>query len=230
MDKTEMIRIHFEEEAKEYDDIILKLIPFYREMIGALILSIPFKKQAPIRVMDLGCGTGSVARSVKDTFPNARIDCLDLSEKMLQIAASKLRGCNEGGTYAVGDFYSFHFEDSYDVIVSSLALHHLVTGEDKEMFYGRIYNALSPGGVFYNADLLLGSSEYLQQGYLTKWKGFMSRSVSQDEIDNKWMVKYEQEDSPSVLVNQLKWLEKIGFRNVDVVWKYYNFGVYGGQK
>jgi len=229
MDITEMIRQHFENEAKEFDGIILKLIPNYMEMIGALVLSIPHDRKSAIRVMDLGCGTGTVAKLVKDTFPNARIDCLDLSEKMLQMAQTKLNDCSDV-TYNVGDFYSHNFSGTYDVIVSSLALHHLVTDDDKRMFYGKIYDTLSVGGVFYNADVVLGSSEYLQQVYLGKWKEFMGRSVSQDDVENIWMVKYKQEDSPSILARQLKWLEDIGFKGVDVVWKYFNYGVYGGQK
>ena len=179
--------------------------------------------------MDLGCGTGTVAKLVKNSFPNARIDCLDLSGEMLQMAETKLSSYSDI-TFIAGDFNSYNFTGTYDVIISSLALHHLVTDDDKKLFYGKIYNALSDGGVFYNADVVLGNSEHLQQVYLGKWKEFMGRSVSQDEVENKWMVKYKQEDSPSVLVNQLKWLEDIGFRGVDIVWKYFNYSVYGGQK
>ena len=60
--KIEKIRNHFEEEAKEFDEIILKLIPFYEEMIEALVLSIPFEKESEIEVIDLGCGTGIIDR------------------------------------------------------------------------------------------------------------------------------------------------------------------------
>ncbi len=31
-------------------------------------------------------------------------------------------------------------------------------------------------------------------------------------------------------MDQLAWLAEIGFTDVDVVWKYYNFAVYGGRK
>jgi len=45
-----------------------------------------------------------------------------------------------------------------------------------------------------------------------------------------WMPRYEAEDRPAPLVDQLTWLTTIGFRDVDVVWKYYNFAVYGGRR
>jgi len=116
------------------------------------------------------------------------------------------------------------------VIVSSLALHHLVTEEDKRLFYSKIYNALSNGGVFYNADVVLGSSEHIQNTYIEKWKEFMNKNITTDEIDKKWFQKYKEEDRPSEMLKQLGWLEKIGFKNIDVIWKYYNYAVYGGQK
>jgi tRNA (cmo5U34)-methyltransferase len=31
-------------------------------------------------------------------------------------------------------------------------------------------------------------------------------------------------------MDQLAWLAEIGFSEVDVVWKYFNFAVYGGRK
>jgi tRNA (cmo5U34)-methyltransferase len=31
-------------------------------------------------------------------------------------------------------------------------------------------------------------------------------------------------------MNQLVWLQDMGFSEVDVIWKYYNFSVYGGRK
>jgi len=227
MDRIEHIKTHFEEEAETFDKTILKLIPYYTEMIDALVLSIPFNRDEPIGVIDLGCGTGTVARKIKDGFPNAKISCLDIAENMINIAQKKLDGCAD---CYVSDFYKFEFDKKYDVIVSSLALHHLENDEDKKMFYRKIYDALNDNGVFYNADAVLGSSDRLQDLYLTKWKAFMNRAVSLDEIENKWMVNYRTEDRPTRLMNHLNWLTNIGFNDVDVVWKYYNFAVYGGCK
>ena len=56
------IQAHFELEAKEFDDIIIKIIPYYDQMIGALIDSIHFDNDSAFSVIDLGCGTGTVAK------------------------------------------------------------------------------------------------------------------------------------------------------------------------
>src|SRR5690554_6655446 len=229
MERIEKVKNHFEEEAKEFDRVILKLIPFYEEMIKALILSIPFKKEELINVIDLGCGTGTIASRIKETFPNSQISCLDIAENMIKMAQIKL-GKSKKVEYHIGDFYSFDFDKNYDVIISSLALHHLAEDEDKKMFYQKIYNALTDKGVFYNADVVLGSNKHLQELNMTKWKEFMSKNVSTDEIENKWIIKYKDEDRPTSLIKHIKWLEEVGFKNVDVIWKYYNYAVYGANK
>jgi len=152
---------------------------------------------------------------------------LDIAENMIKMAQIKL---GENIDYYVNDFYKFNFEQKYDVIISSLALHHLANDEDKKMFYGKIYNALTDDGVFYNADMVLGSNSHLQDLYMEKWKIFMGKNVSSDEIENKWIEQYKTEDRPASLLNHINWLKETGYKNIDVVWKYYNYCVYGGYK
>lgn len=227
MDRIETIKNHFDEEAAEFDELILKLIPYYTEMTDALVLAIPFKKNDQIYVMDLGCGTGTVAQKIKNAFPNAKISCLDIAENMIAMTQKKLNG---EADCRVCDFYEFNFDKKYDVIVSSLALHHLANDEDKQKFYQKIYGALNDNGVFYNADVVLGSNDHLQEVYMAQWKAFMRKKVSMDEIENKWIVNYKTQDRPASLINHIAWLKNTGFSDIDVVWKYYNYAVYGGCK
>jgi len=114
--------------------------------------------------------------------------------------------------------------------VSSLALHHLENDKDKKDFYSKIYSILTDSGMFYNADVVLASTDYHQDINMNRWIEYMNKSVLMDEILNYWIPKYKTEDRPAKLIDQLKWLENIGFKSVDVIWKYYNFGVYGGIK
>lgn len=227
--KSDKVKAHFEEEAKEFDELILKLIPYYKDMINALISPIPFNNDDSIEVLDLGCGTGTITKTLKDKFSNAEVTCLDLAENMIKMAKIKLDKY-KGIDYVIEDFYSLEFSKSYDVIVSSLALHHLVTDDDKIEFYKKIYNALNEGGVFYNADVVLGSKNYLQDLYISKWKEFMNLSISMEEIEEKWIPAAEEEDHPAKLMDHLHWLLDIGFKDVDVIWKYYGGAVYGGFK
>lgn len=223
----EGVKQHFEEEAQEFDRVILALIPGYRQMVEALVTALPFDRGASFRVIDLGCGTGTVTLSIIRAFPNAQATCLDVAEKMIAMARRKLVS-HSHVRYAVGDFTEF--AGMYDAVVSSLVLHHLSTDDAKRRFYKRIYDCLRPGGVFYNADVILASRDSLQETYMCQWRAFMRRSVSEREVEGKWIPKYYAEDHPAKLANQLAWLTEIGFADVEVLWKRYNFAVYGGSK
>ena len=122
----ERIKNHFEEEAKEFDAIIQRLIPNYNEMIAALVSVIPFSKERAFSMIDLGCGTGTVSKAVKGCFPNAEITCVDIAGSMLEIARDKLGG---SVNCIQADFNDFDFQRTFDLIVSSLALHHLETDD-----------------------------------------------------------------------------------------------------
>ncbi|MBL1177499.1 class I SAM-dependent methyltransferase [Pantanalinema sp. GBBB05] len=224
----EKVKQHFEEEAQEFDAIIRRLIPYYEQMVEALVLALPFNQSQLIRVIDLGCGTGTIARRIKDVYPQAQITCVDIAEKMLQIAQTKLG--DSGVRYQLANFEKYEFDSVYDVAVSSLALHHLVDEDDKIKFYKKVYTCLSLGGVFYNADVILASNSHLQERYMEKWQEYMRLRVPVEEIEQKWIPQHYDEDHPSKLMSQLDWLRDIGFVEVDVVWKYYNFAVYGGCK
>jgi tRNA (cmo5U34)-methyltransferase len=65
---------------------------------------------------------------------------------------------------------------------------------------------------------------------MRQWRAFMRLSISDEEIEGKWIPSYEAEDRPAKLMDQLAWLEEIGSADVDVFWKDYNFAVYGGVK
>src|SRR5438876_9182731 len=137
MDK---IRKHFEQEASDFDQIIVTLIPDYVRMVDALVAALPFERAAAIRVIDLGCGTGTVALRVLETFANAHVTCLDVAENMIAMARTKLAQ-HRHVCWRVGDFDTFEADAPYDAVVSSLALHHLPTDDDKREFYRRIYDA-----------------------------------------------------------------------------------------
>lgn len=221
------VKKHFEDEAHEFDQIIRQLTPYYDEMLDALLLALSSSVSGPTKVIDLGCGTGTVARRIKDTFPDANITCVDIAENMLKMAKKKL---GNNARYQLADFRSYEFDGTYDVVVSSLALHHLETDDDKKRFFRKIFNGLVPGGAFYNADVILASGSRVQEGYIKKWKDFMRKQVSDDEIESKWIPMHHEEDRPARLTAQMAWLDDIGFSEIDVVWKYYNFAVYGGIK
>jgi len=224
-DRQDAVRRHFESEAPLFDELILKLIPDYRSMVAALVGALSFEMDEPIRVIDLGCGTGTIARAVLERFPSARLTLIDVAANMIEVAREKLSG-RDAIRFVAGDFASIDLAGPYDAIVSSLALHHIESAADKQLMYGRIHAALAPGGVFVNADVVLGGNDWLAARYLERWAAWMAGNVGWDEVRTTWLPKYEAEDRPARLIDHLDWLRGAGFAGIDVLWKRDNFAVY----
>jgi tRNA (cmo5U34)-methyltransferase len=219
---------HFNSEAGIFDARVVRIVPQYRDMLDALVAALPFPSQRPVRIVDLGCGTGTVSWLVKQRFPNAKVHCVDLSPRMLALAAHKLAG-GDGITFEQADLQTYAFRGTYDAVVSSLALHHLEPGAGKARVFRRIWRALAPGGVLANADIIRSADRRCQRVFLGKWGEFILCSYSEEALRENH-ARYLREDRPAVLREELAGLERIGFMPVEVFWKYYNFATYAAYK
>lgn len=224
--KSEKVRKHFQKWAKEYDiSEREKMIPGFYDFYGAVVDMVSQKRN----IMELGTGTGMLTELILASYPDVRINGIDLTNEMLIQAEKKLRKYKDRLSLKSGDFNTIHFGNNYDAVVSSLSIHHL-TSNDKKKLYKKIFNSLKKGGVFINADMVKSESGFIQKLYLTKWKNFMRRgNVSKESIKRR-LQGVKKVDIYDTAQDQLTWLKKAGFKSVDVFWKYWNFAVFGGFK
>lgn len=227
-DRMGIVKDHFETEANIFDSNVMKSVPRYQEMLQVIINMLPFAKDLNITIMDVGTGTGNLAYLLKSAYPKSKLVCLDLAKNMLETAGKKLEKFS-GVEYIQAEISAYEFDRKYDVIASSLALHHLGTDRDKHLFHKKAFKALKAGGMFMNADIITAPDKRMQQVNLGVWKDHILRSSTPEFVEDRYK-KYLAEDRPAAVINELNSLKKAGFRSVDVFWKYYNFAVYGGKK
>jgi len=219
----------FEDLSKEWDERALKYIPFYNEMVNTLISTIPFDADKNIKVLDLGCGTGEIGRRIKEKFPVAVIECVDMAANMIDVAKNKLSQYADI-SFQVANFTDYSFDKKYDVIFSSLAIHHLEYVEQKQL-YEKIYNALSDGGIFIQAEYILGANEFLKDLNINSYYKLVRKNLTQEEFDD-WIKRRNMHDidRPVKLAEHFSWMQGIGFKDIDVVWKKYQCAVFCGTK
>ena len=157
-------------------------------------------------VLDIGCGTGSLALRLAED--GAQIHGLDLSPEMIRIAQEKLAKAKlaaEGG-----DAVTFHvgaFDDGFTAIqpgsldgLCAYSLLHLV--DDRPAVLARIYALLKPGGFFISSTVCLGGSwvPYRPILALMRWLGkapmgkVISKTTVRAEIEAAGFVAVEEPD------------------------------------
>ena len=221
----QQIQVTFDDVAKRYDNDRRMLIPGFDDFYGVATSLIQSSSRPS--VLDLGAGTGLLSSFIARKLPEAELTLIDLSEGMLEIAKQRFRG-RAHISFITADYTKYEYPQQYDFVVSSLSIHHL-TAEEKQQLYRRIYSLLNKNGIFVNADQVLGETAYVEQLYKSEWKNFVENSgLSRASID----AAYERTklDCMDTLGQQLDWLRKSGFTDVDCMYKRYSFTVMFARK
>lgn len=207
-------RKFFDEEAGKYNSsFIWQAIPGYKEMQGAMSRSIrSIRDEMPqieqLLVADLGIGTGNTSRLVLDILPKAKIVGYDLSEKMLEESEKNLRGSNI--ELICDDMINFKSDGEYDIVVSSMAIHHL-KNEQKKVIFKNVYDSLKPKGAFVLSDIVRNDDPSLNKLFLKDWKDYMLNEGG-PEFRNKILEDVKKGKREYFTVNQyLDNLKNVGF-------------------
>ena len=214
----------FNKASTDYDKYRKQAIPnmdiYYNTVVNLT------KNFSDPKILDLGAGTGILTELLYKQHPNSNITLVDLSTEMLNIAKNKFNDKNF--KYIEADYLTHDFDKDYDIIVSSLSIHH-ITDEEKKVLYKRIYNFLRTGGVFINADQVCGATEYTEEIYKKEDASHLNRqNIPEKEKDI--LRQRRLLDKPAKLLDTIQWYEDIGYKNVDVYYKYYRYFVIAGEK
>ena len=102
------------------------------------------------RILELGTGTGETARRVLERHPGAYLTGIDVSADMLEEARRRLPGAD----LRVSRLEDPLPEGPFDLVLSTLAVHHLDAAGKADLFE-RVAAVLVPGGRFVLADVVV---------------------------------------------------------------------------
>lgn len=215
----------FDTFSADYDASRRKLIPCFDDFYGTLLEIVPFKPDQAFRCIDLGAGTGLVSALLAARFPQAQFMLVDLSEGMLDQARKRF-GTDSRFQYSVMDYITTALPGQADLVVSALSIHHL-TDEQKREFFFKAYAAVSANGAFLIADLVKGPTPAAESRYGQWWENaaYKAGATQQEWGQAQSRRRYDQ---PATLADQLRWLDKAGFHEVDCWFKCYPFAIFGG--
>lgn len=213
----------FNKYAESYDQARAKLIPCYSDFYKTVTKIIPFTSSTPLSLADLGAGTGLLSEQIIKAYPQADMTLVDISEEMLNIAKKRLaRYANV--EYHLSDYSSSLPAGHFDLIVSSLSIHHL-SDQSKKSLFGDIKKSLKANGIFINADQVLGENEDIERTYQAMWQTEIKEKGTTETELNEALDRMK-EDKMATLANQMKWLEEANFSDVTCWYKNFRFAVY----
>lgn len=116
------------------------------------------------QILDVGCGTGTLALALKARVGTGEVHGIDASPEMIEVAREKAAKAGLAIDFQVALIEALPFPDAtFDLVTSSLMLHHL-PDDLKRTGLNEIRRVLKPGGRFLAMDFAVHSHSPLGPG------------------------------------------------------------------
>ncbi len=232
-----------QELVRRYDADMEVMHPNRAHMARIVGEWLDWPRQAPLRIADLGTGTGFLARTLLERFPRARVIAVDGAKAMLDLARVRLGALQDRVVLRTADLREPERvfapdEEPFDAVVSSFALHHL-DPEEKRRLLRAAHAALRPGsGWLVNADILVAGDAVLEERIQAlRAEGILRRAAGRDArfadvaATREFICELERRDGdrPLALAEELALLASAGFDPVAPLWVEYREAVTAGR-
>ena len=198
-----------------YDEHITNVLPYYKEYHNQVLDVVRAMGIYSPVWLDTGCGTGTLAMRILETYPEIKLTLCDPSEKMLDIAKAKLTG---------NDIHFFNlsseqlpFENEFDV-VTAIQCHHYLSLEGRENAVKACYKALKEDGVFITFENIKMETDEADAIALKRWQTFLQEHGNSSEDVRMHIERRGVEVFPITIAQHMELLKKCGFRSVNVLW------------
>ncbi len=216
----------FGDRADSFENFIPRIVPYYHEVNRLLLDLLPFPSKQVLKVLDIGAGTGVLSRLVLEHYANAQVVVTDASPQMVDTCVETLAPWQDRVRLRQMLFPEGDLDGPYDLVVSSLAIHHLEDA-DKALGFRRLFQVMNSGGVVMVRDYVAAPTPNLDRTYERLWRGFVD-AHGQDDLS--WFEAHRADDRPAPVDDQLTWLRDAGFADVACHWRYLSYALFGGRK
>jgi tRNA (cmo5U34)-methyltransferase len=202
---------HLGIDLRDYDTRIRTFIPGYEQLleIASSVLAATVRARSPLLV-DLGTGTGALAKRCLEAKPSAHLVGVDEDPGMLAAAAKRLR---RQFTELPGNFETVELP-SCAAVTACLALHHIPTPARRLRLFRRIHRALREDGVLIIADCYLSSDSRVRALDRALWIDHLRTNYTAREALG-YLRAWAKQDFYAPLRDEIAHLERAGF-SVDV--------------
>lgn len=219
------VRRHLRVEIDDYDATIRRFIPGYETMLETAARAVASVR--PAHVVDIGAGTGGLSEALLRESAVDTVELVDIDPEMLGQARTRLEAY-QGRTRFTLRSYDEPFEPC-DAFAASLSLHHISRLDAKEALFRRAFQALTPGGVFANADVNMPTDTEERDALYRHWAAHQVANGIPEDRAWAHFAEWAEEDTYLPLEEELAALRRVGFE-ADRVWNDGPVGVVVARK
>ncbi|MDF2941552.1 MAG: SAM-dependent methyltransferase [Herbinix sp.] len=199
----------FTERVDGYDEHMLTYVIGCKEGYVEMSKLIPPTCKS---LLDLGCGTGLELDEIVKKIPDLDITGIDLTQAMLD--KLKLKYPDKSMRLICGSYFDVPFGiGKYECTISFQTMHHF-SHTLKIGLYNKIYQALTPDGIYIECDYMVENQE--EENFYFSENARIRKELNIAETE------FYHYDTPCTIENQIGMLNSAGFRNIEKVFRLEN--------
>lgn len=222
------------------------------ERVEIIVRVIRDTQPSVVKILDLGCGPGSLMSSILEAFSEAQVFGIDFQPAVLWLAETRLKRFGGRSHAILADLrdasWTRAIQSPLDAVVTTMTLHWF-SPDQLAILYQQIGEIIRPEGVFLNADHVGSDSPMIQQAWedhrssmlsveadpdSNDWEGFWQKYSEALDLDIREIQQRENEARKGHVKGglPLTWhfdrLREAGFVSVDCFWRCDCDAIYGG--
>jgi len=212
--------------ASVFDDMLDRSIPFYTETIR-LVCDLCLKyTDENSTILDLGCSTANTLLAISKRSPHKlNLIGIDSSEAMIGQALKKANAYGADLKLLIDDITKADFGKNNSAVIANYILQFIRPPKRAELVK-KIYKSIQKGGIFIFSEKIIYEDKKLNKRVIDLYLEFKKRQgYSEFEIAQKRealenvLVPYTEKENRELMQDS-------GFKSVESIFKYGNFGTY----
>ena len=214
------------------------IIPKYHEAHDIMTSMLDYQSSGELRIVDLGSGFGDLSRRIMHMFPNSLVFGIERETAILQRAMQKMEDHSDRFIPKDRDLDNnawMHELERIDAVVSSFTLDYL-TLERHQQVVKEAFDLLSENGRWISCEFFRSEDNRINRVFHDLEMKFIQKAILDGKVSQE---QVEQLSQSTILRNphhvcsvedKMEWLDRAGFRHIDIPWKFLNLAVLSGVK
>ena len=222
--------------------LLIAAVPYYEELqkqVGDAVRA-HFGNRQDIAVLDIGFGTGSTTKAIKEAVPGAVINAIEEDPSVIEHARETLDDYLSSHNVMLiqeeaGNYLHSESVNKYDAVASGLALHN-IQRRYRQRIIKDIFRVIRSGGIFVNADKYAQDDEAEARKAL-EWQANQYREVftarGRPDLIKQWTDHDEEDMQPDRIMRESAALKEVimaGFSEIKMAYRKYMHAVMVAKK
>ncbi len=212
--------------TENFDEHIDLSIPHYSTLNNNIIALSDYFVENGTNVYDIGCSTGKLLRRLREKRETK--DCIGS-----EVNETKYIGLEINEEFSKDFIQEKNFKlieedllnyDSFDnaSLITSVFTLQFISQKDRKKILQKIYDGLNDGGAFIFSEKIISESAKIENIQTFLYYSFKRQNFSAEEILDK-EVNLRSIMKPVTLEQNMKMLKEVGFKDIDIFWRNFNF-------